>query len=128
LPELTPTRRIVGQSRRVQLQGTWLEAAGQPLALNHLRLTNTPDAWFETTFYGTGMRWVCLRVPGFGKATITLNGRLFAQVDVHSGTSAYQQPCFSARGLVRGKYHVRVTSVPDMQRRLFSLEMLEIEP
>ena len=77
---------------------------------SHLTTGETGTAPTVTfTFKGTGVDWYATKGPGYGKATIAVDGAVRATVDLYAAATAYNQRVFTSATLVNGIHTVTVT-------------------
>ncbi len=87
--------------RSVTFQGRWNEAAP-------FRFTNAVGATAESTFEGTGIRWLGFRFDDAGRADVAIDGKLVAEVSQY-GPGRDLPFDWSHKGLKPGRHTIKLT-------------------
>jgi DUF1680 family protein len=95
--------------RSVTFQGQWKEAAP-------FRFTNAVGATAESTFEGTGIRWLGFRFDDAGRAEVAIDGKIVADVSQY-GPGRDLPFDWSHKGLKPGRHTIKLTLLAQKDAR-----------
>lgn len=81
------------------------------------RRTSLPGSTLVTRFNGTGISWIGVRGPSFGRARVKLDGTVVATVDLYSSKTLTRQVLFSRTGLSSGEHTMTITALNSRDSR-----------
>jgi hypothetical protein len=90
--------------RSIAFQGRWNDAGA-------FRFTNAVGATAESTFEGTGIRWLGFRFDDAGRADVAIDGKVVAQVSQY-GPGRELPFDWSHRHLKPGRHTIKLTLLP----------------
>jgi DUF1680 family protein len=107
--------------------GRWT-TGGKWRSGNPLNVSTDPGAFVETTFDGTGVRWVGRRFNDAGRAEVSVDGKTVAVADQY-GPRRNARFTYAVTGLPAGRHTLRITVVdgrnPASTGRFVNVERLE---
>ena len=108
------TTRIEETDKSITYSGNWYTNGNSLNSGGGAGLTNSIGATAVVTFSGTGVTWIGVLDPWAGMATVYLDGTRNT-VDTYAGSTLYQQPLFTVRGLANGPHalSIEVTHMRD---------------
>jgi len=94
----TATAAVAGDAAAaVKLRGRWRRAEGPQYTGGATLLTRADDATASFTFRGRGIGWIASVGPGRGRASVYVDGRYVATVDLAATTAATRRVVFARR-------------------------------
>ncbi|MGE5674701.1 MAG: S8 family serine peptidase [Mycobacterium leprae] len=91
---------------------TYLQAWGYTGGTNYsgqnLHYSNAAGAEATLVFSGTGIQWLALKSPYYGKIDVYIDGVKVATVDLYASSSQYQQVAYQVSGLTPGVHQIRL--------------------
>ncbi|MCW2812126.1 MAG: fibronectin type protein, partial [Friedmanniella sp.] len=94
-------------SSAVSLAGPWTSLnSTQAVGGSFANLNATGSA--SLTFNGTGISWIARRNAHSGIATVTLDGRKVATVNLYAASTTYRTAVYTTRSLAAGRHTIKV--------------------
>ena len=106
-PTFHVTRTDQG-SAAVHWTGTWTTSHTTAASGGSVRATTHANASATYTFTGRAVGWVAYLASSLGRASVYLDGKLVATVDLHATTSAWRRVAFAKRWSTAGRHVIRV--------------------
>ena len=104
----TSTTRIQDDSARVGYD-TWAGTSSAAASGSTYRGSSTAGSTTALTFTGTGVDWVTAVGPGYGKASVSVDGGTAVVVDLYRATQQWSTTGRSINGLPTGPHRIVIT-------------------
>jgi hypothetical protein len=104
----TSTTRIQDSSVRIGYD-TWTGTSNASASGSTYRRSLTAGATTALSFTGTGIDWVTAVGPGYGKASVSVDGGTAVVVDLYRATQNWQTTGRSISGLPAGPHRIEIT-------------------
>jgi photosystem II stability/assembly factor-like uncharacterized protein len=92
----------------VELEGEWKLRSSPQSSCRSLIRSSEPGSTATIRFHGTGARWVGMLSPRGGTATVVVDGRTRARVDLHAETTTHAAQVFAVEDLARGPHTLTI--------------------
>jgi hypothetical protein len=95
-------------STAVKWSGTWSTSTTSSASGRTVRSTTRSGASATFTFSGRSVGWVAYLASTLGRASVYVDGRLAATVDLHASTTAWRRVAFARRWSASGTHVIRI--------------------
>lgn len=110
---LVGASRPIGQtiddsSLSADFSGTWTSGYATGFYNSTDHWSNSTGAYLQHTFTGTSVQWIGGRNTNYGKADVSIDGKLTTTIDLYSTTYDKQRLLFLAAGLAVGSHTIKI--------------------
>lgn len=88
--------------------GLWKEVSGSGHRGGSMRRSTTKDSFVTAGFDGTGVRWVSVTGPQYGKAKIYIDGKLDKTIDLYASKTTSRKIVYTKKGLADGRHRITI--------------------
>jgi hypothetical protein len=105
-----PAIRYEDSDRSIDYRSSWPTASSSVYSGGTMRLSSASAAGFTVHFNGTGIDWLATVGPGYGNATVILDGvtTQTVTVNLYAASHEYQKSVYAVSGLTNGPHTLRV--------------------
>jgi hypothetical protein len=100
---------VADGSAAIAYRGTWTTLADDTALGGSLRASDVAGAGARLVFSGRGVAWIAPRGAGFGIATVKIDGKVAATVDLRASAAAPHRIVFARHWAVRGAHTISIT-------------------
>ena len=98
---------------RLLYTSTWDTTLDDSASGGGLLSVDSNGAEVRVVFNGTHLAWIATRSPSYGKAQITMDGRIMGTIDLYNDTTAWQQKVWGSGTLSPGLHTVTIAWTGD---------------
>jgi stage II sporulation protein D len=110
-PPLPATTRFEQTDSHVRWSGTWTAVKATSASGGTYKRASSASSSVTVAFKGSRVVWIGSKGPRSGKATVTLDGKLLATVDLYAAKTAYKATIWTKTGLAADTTHTLLVKV-----------------
>jgi hypothetical protein len=108
IPDITQTVTHQQNDARFIYSGAWKTSAAASASRRSFAFAGSRGASVTIRFIGTHLSWIAKESPVYGKATVILDGKTVATVDLYSKTTVWQHTVWQTATLKSGAHTVTI--------------------
>ena len=104
-----PTTRFEQDNPKITYKGAWKTTIDDDASGHSFKFANSSGCSVTISFVGTHLTLLAKKSPKYGKAKITLDGKVLGTVDLYSSTAKFRQKVWGSGNLKQGAHTVVIS-------------------